>query len=255
MSMYQEPIENASGVSASDVPALKVFFNKDSADGKTNVLTDVVAGLKITAANNVKFSQGTHGWIADAASGAMAALTGTLPAIGTKNFVMFGRFYNSAGNLATAAFDYGDYYSSAAYDTSGVFLGAGVASEAFDGTSGWLGFSATEMQALFTSAPVYTAIVCQPATTSSIIAVSETGGADTTPSSTGGTAGSELAAGVGPALNELRLPNVGAGEEWGPYGLLVFDDPVPSYQVIQRGLAWMAANGSEKLPPMWAGMR
>lgn len=243
--------EDAPGIAASEIPSLKMLFNADSADGVSNVLTDVVGGLTMTAANAIIFSQGTHGYITSGATGAMSALVGTLPAIGTKNFVQFGRWVNSGGGGSANLFDYGNYRNGGAFDKVANSMSAASLCEAYDG-AGWMGHLTAAVAATYASVPIYIAVVCQPAATSSYY-ICTPEGFDITPDDTGGTA--NLTAGIGPDNNELFIPEVTAvSQEGGPMGIMILDGTVPPLGVIQRGLQWMTTNGATLLPPMWKGM-
>ena len=254
MSIYSTPIENAPGVEPSSISALKMLFNGDSADGSSNVITDIIGGLTVECANSVTFTKGAHGVITSGATGAFSTLVGTLPSVGNSNFLLFGRFLSKTQSIATGRFDFGDYYDGGGYGNSGGMLAAGTAVEASDGTTGYLGYNSTSVEAIHSSLPTYIAALSHPATTSTFV-ICTPEGVDDAPNSTGGTSGQELNAGIGPSANKLILPHLdNASDEGGPYGLLVMDQAIPSIQTIQRGLQWMTTYGCEKMPPMWESL-
>lgn len=235
------------GIAASDIPALKMFFGADSVSGIT--LVDQIGGVVVTNTNaSATVTAGTLGWDVDVASG-FSYTSGTLPTIGTKNCVLFGRLPATSVSSYNDI-DIGDNYHAGAFDQPAIVLGGGVVGAYGASQNGsYVGHTPADVDTALAPYPAWGAVAVNwAAQTVKLVGLP---GEDLSPSDT---SGAGITDGITTLLGML-IPGTNV-EESGPVGLLVFDSDIDmDLNLIRHGMRWFENNGSTSgYPPMWKGL-
>ena len=220
-------------VSASKYPALAMAFLPSGING--SVLTDVLGNVVVTLSGDV-WAQPAAGQFRRGASGTIASVAGTLPAMGTSDFIAIAAGLFNSGTINTSLGD---------ITTDGVGI------DIRGGSSTGLVLNATNYHttgALATVAQTEVLALTRSGNTS--VKYGATASVWNTP--VNGVATLEISTSGGALDTANWAFTSNASSYYSGIYLLKFASGLPSAADIKLALLWMAKNPGE-LPPWWVG--